>query len=203
MNIRDILPPAFAILTACSSQVRSLRPGDLVFQPAGNSGFESAISEATRSGIADFSHVGILDIVSGDTVVIEAVPDRGVTVTPIGEFVSGCPYVVFVMVDDPSSDDAPRLARKYLGQPYDWTFLPDNGAVYCSELVQLSYLHPDGSPVFRPVPINFLDASGGIPRFWLDIFASRGMQVPQGAPGSSPNSVFRQCHIFKKSEKKH
>lgn len=202
MNFCDILPLICLLLMACSSPIRGLRPGDLVFQAAGGSRFETAISEATRSDINDFSHVGILDIVAGDTVVIEATPQKGVAVTPLCEFVSGCKSVVYVMVDDPSAACAPDVARQYIGQPYDWTFLPDNGAVYCSELVQLSYLHPDGSLLFAPVPINFLDASGRIPRFWLDIYASRGVQVAQGAPGSSPNSIFSQCGIYKKIEKK-
>lgn len=188
---------------ACASPDRGVRSGDLIFLRAGNSNFEKAISGSTRSLSADFSHVGILDITDADTVVIEATPAKGVTVTPLAELLADGQDAVLVKVDDPSASRATEIARRYIGLPYDWEFLPGNGAVYCSELVQLSYLRLDGTPLFAPVPINFVDASGHIPQFWLSLYADRGMQVPQAAPGSSPNSVFSQCHRYKKTEKKH
>lgn len=202
MKIIDILPMVCIVLAACADHTRGLRSGDLVFLSAAASDFEKAISETTNTRKADFTHVGILDIVDGDTIVIEAIPGRGVTESPLGEVVCGCTSIVFVKVDDPAAAGAPAAARKYLGQPYDWQFLPDNGAVYCSELVQLSYVQTDGSPLFAPVPISFLDDHGRIPQFWLDIYARYGMQVPHAEPGSSPNSIFRQCDIYKKTEKK-
>lgn len=201
MKIRDILPLICIVMCACGENSRMLRSGDLVFQRSGDSEFEKAITEATRARSADYTHVGILDMAGGDTLVIEATPGRGVTVTPFSEFAAGCQTVVFVKVDDPAAKGATEAARKYVGQPYDWQFLPDNGAVYCSELVQLSYLRADGTPLFAPVPISFLDESGHVPQYWLDLYASQGMQVPHASPGSSPNSIFRQCDIYKKIEK--
>lgn len=203
MKNRDILSLICFTLMSCSSPHRGLRSGDLIFLRAGDSNFEKAISGSTRGLDADFTHVGILDITGGDTTVIEATPGRGVTVTPLSELLADGQDAVFVEVDDSAASRATEIARRYIGQPYDWEFLPGNGAVYCSELVQISYLRPDSTPLFAPVPINFVDSSGRIPQFWLSLYADRGMQVPQAAPGSSPNSIFSQCHRYKKTEKKH
>ncbi len=202
MKKRDILPLICFIFMACASPQRGLRSGDLIFIKAGRSNFEKAISGSTRSFTADFTHVAIIDITGCDTAVIEAIPGRGVTVTPLSELLADNQDAVFVKINDPSASRATEIARRYIGQPYDWEFLPDNGAVYCSELVQLSYILPDSTPLFAQVPINFVDSTGHIPQFWLSLYADRAMQVPQAAPGSSPNSIFRQCHRYKKSEKK-
>ena len=68
-------------------------------------------------------------------------------------------------------------------------FLPDNGALYCSELVRESYLGPEGEYLFDEAPMNFLDAEGEMPLYWTQLFALLGMDVPQGVPGTNPQAM--------------
>ena len=80
-------------------------------------------------------------------------------------------------------------AKKYLGLPYDTRFLPDNGALYCSELVRESYLGGDGKPLFDEFPMNFRDREGNMPLYWEQLFAILGMDVPQDVPGTNPQEM--------------
>jgi hypothetical protein len=86
-------------------------------------------------------------------------------------------------------------ARKFIGQPYDYSFRPDNGKMYCSELVWESYLAPDGSRRFPARPMNFLAADGSLPRFWAELFAGLGEEIPQDIPGTNPNDMARDPQL--------
>ncbi|MBR5689920.1 MAG: hypothetical protein IKX17_05695, partial [Prevotella sp.] len=77
-------------------------------------------------------------------------------------------------------------ARLFLGQAYDTLYLPDNDAIYCSELVQLSFVDGHGRPIFQPVPMTFRDSTGQIPSHWQELYRRNGLAVPEGLPGSNP-----------------
>ncbi len=77
-------------------------------------------------------------------------------------------------------------ARHYLGLPYDSLYLPDNEAIYCSELVLLSFIDGRGQPIFKSVPMTFRDSTGQIPSHWLELYERNGIAVPEGEAGSNP-----------------
>ena len=76
-----------------------------------------------------------------------------------------------------------------MGEPYDSLFLPDNGRVYCSELVTESYLDPEGTPLFPLSPMNYRDSDGILPDFWVEWFKRQNANVPEGVLGSNPNDL--------------
>jgi hypothetical protein len=84
-----------------------------------------------------------------------------------------------------------QRALQYLGRPYDFLFMPSNDAFYCSELVQKNYLDADGQLVFKPIPMSFHDKTGKVTQFWKDYYARKGLQVPEGCPGSNPGDLSR------------
>lgn len=86
-------------------------------------------------------------------------------------------------------ENAVNNAKKFIGQEYDWWYLPDNGKMYCSELVYESYLNSNGDKIFKAQPMNFLDANGNLPQFWRDLFHDLGQEVPQGVAGTNPNDM--------------
>ena len=77
----------------------------------------------------------------------------------------------------------------YARDAYDTKFLPDNDELYCSELVQLSYLDAEGNQVFESKPMNFLAEDGTMPQYWEWLFGLLGMDVPQGVPGTNPHDM--------------
>ncbi len=165
-----------------------LKPGDLLFQTCRSSDFVDAINGATATEATQYSHVGIYDVVDGCGVVIEANPQKGVVLTPLDTFL--LEPVVAMRIDPHVADAhaAAATARGMLGREYDWEFDAANDKIYCSELVQLAYLDRDGSKVFESIPMNFM-AADTMPQFWIDLYAALGKPIPQGQPGTNPNSL--------------
>ena len=150
-------------LSACARSGQPLRTGDLLFQAGRESAMGGAIKAATGNDCElQFTHVGIAVIGDRADSVLEATSDGGVRMTALQEFLNksarpdGRPLVVAKRLKDTAGVAAAiARARTFLGQHYDYSFQPDNGKLYCSELVWESYLAPDGSRIFPARPMNF------------------------------------------------
>lgn len=173
---------------------------DLFFQVAERG---NAITDVTQ-GVANLpiEHVGVYVCLTGRPLVLEAIPERGVCLTPLDSFLcrqisaGGKPLVVVGRVtDDIDRKRSLARARSFLGCRYDSLFLPDNRDIYCSELVQKSFVHADGSLVFSSIPMTFRDAEGNIPEYWLRFYARHGRSVPEGEPGSNPGDLSRRPNV--------
>lgn len=181
---------------ACEKQNRNeIIDGDLLFciSESGN-----PITDVT-AGVdgLNIEHVGIYI----DNKVIEATPRRGVCLTPIDSFARK--YEGRIIVGRVSSADistSVENALSYIGLPYDDVFMPDASAIYCSELIQKSYVKADNTPVFDPIPMTFHDENGNIPQFWINFYKFKRMDIPEGYPGSNPGDLSRRecveiiCH---------
>lgn len=171
-----------------------LMTGDLIFEVASDGDMSSAIAESTAQyDSIKFSHVGIIliDNQGQSTSVLEAVPDSGVIITPLEEFMqkatSGA--VVKRLDADCDFDRTIERAKSYLGHGYDWWYLPDNEEIYCSELVEKSYVSEDGKLLFTTIPMNFRDEDGNMPEFWINLFERLGRPVPEGVAGTNPTQL--------------
>ncbi len=186
----------FALSTGCRP-AEKLRTGDLLFQVGSESAMGSAITAATgRDGTPNFTHVGIAVCRPGADSVLEATSPNGVRMTALDDFLDksarlgGRPLVVAMRLKDTSGIAAAvAQARSFLGQPYDYSYLPDNGKMYCSELVWESYRRPDGNPIFSAEPMNFRAADGSMPAFWSELFDRSGEEIPEGLPGTNPAAM--------------
>ena len=175
--------------------------GDLLFcvSPAAN-----AITDVT-AGIDSLliDHVGVFAHIDGRASVIEALPGRGVCITPVDTFVArrisgdGTMAPVLVGRVTGSVDIGASLNEvlRFVGCGYDSLYLPGNREIYCSELVQLSYVDSLGRQVFGTVPMTFRDVSGHIPEMWTRFYARHGMEVPEGWPGSNPGEMSRRKNV--------
>lgn len=184
------------------------RAGDLLFlvapdtagptEPA-DAAFSNAITAATAQGATlKFSHVAIVALKDdGTPYVVEASSRCGVARTAWDDFlaaaepINGQPGVVVMRVTDPHFplNEAVVRAESHIGQAYDWSFLPDNGQFYCSELVYESFRKTDGTPLFTARPMNFRDADGRMPAFWTELFERLGEPIPEGVPGTNPHDL--------------
>jgi hypothetical protein len=170
------------LLTSCSS---SLHVGDLLFHvtKTGN-----AITDVTP-GMID--HVAI--VLSRDSV-IEAV-GAGVRTTPLDSLRSQEGYYIIGKVRRADPTLSVINARCFLGRPYDRLYLPDNEAIYCSELVLFSMVDHRGNHLLQPVPMSFHDASGHITPYWQQFYRKHGMEVPEGWPGSNPGELSQRHEV--------
>ena len=169
---------------------QQLHEGDLLFCCPDSA---NAITDVT-SGIngMDIDHVAIVHRIGGDSgplFVIEAVKPA-VRLTPIDDFCRENPNVIVGRVS--VEVDIPKSVRRCLmmvGKPYDDLYLPGDSAVYCSELVQMNYVDPQGHLIFDPVPMSFHDETGQLTDYWREFYDQRGLTVPEGEPGSNPGEL--------------
>lgn len=192
-NLLYIIGIFFGTLVSCSPRA-PLHSGDLLFRAGRESAMNGAITAATGgNAILPFTHVGIAVCHERVDSVLEATSDGGVRMTTLDEFldksatVDGRPAVVAMRLKDTTGIAASLLrARTFLGQPYDYSFRPDNGKMYCSELVWESYRMPDGRPIFPSRPMNFRASDGSMPPFWVELFERLDEEIPEGIPGTNP-----------------
>ena len=181
----------FLLLTLLSASGQ-LKSGDLIFVAEREGAFSKAISASTAmKDSLKFVHVGIVEIVDQEPYVIEASPEEGVREVSLMQFLNESKngYLVKRLSIDFPIEQTIQRAKSHLGENYDWWYLPDNGKMYCSELVYESYLTPDGKRIFKSSPMNFRDGNGEMPQFWVELFERIGSEVPEGLPGTNPNDL--------------
>ncbi len=146
---------------------------------------------------ARIDHVGIVHKQNDSVYVLEAI-HHGVVLTPIDSFLLRRDSLVWAarLRDTTHVSQSVQRAMNYLGRPYDFLFMPDDNELYCSELVQKTYLHDDGTFIFPPIPMSFHDSSGQVTQYWKDYYARHDMQVPEGEPGSNPGNLSRSPQLI-------
>lgn len=197
-----LLLPVHLLAQSCrTDSIIGLMHGcDLLFQIAD---LPNAITDVTDGvGHLEIEHVGIYAEVDGRRSVIEALPSKGVCITPVDSFLSrnvsadGMPLVVVGrVVGDMDAEQSLKNALELVGCEYDSLYLSDNEAIYCSELVQKCFVDHEGKPVFGTIPMTFRDREGNIPAVWTELYARHGMAVPEGAPGTNPGELSRRENV--------
>ena len=197
-----IVIAAFAAICGCRRSGEGLRNGDLVFvglpmdYDAGGESMDAAISAATGDGELNLIHVAIAEVKADSVWIIDATIRHGVDRHPLDTFLTdftlndgSYPEFIIKRVSGVDADAAVERAKTFCGRAYDTCFLPDNEELYCSELVQRSYLDAEGNEVFKSEPMNFAAADGTMPPYWEWLFGLLGMDVPQGLPGTNPQRM--------------
>ncbi len=182
-----------------------LRTGDLIFVgiPADyhSDGMADAIVDATGNDGDSIRliHVAIAEIDTlGQPWVIDATLAYGVDRHPLDTLFSqfrleGERQATFILkrLDRPQDELEAFVekAKSFCGEAYDQSFRPDNGRHYCTELVRDSYRPADGSYLFSEYPMNWKDADGEFPAYWVWLFDMLGEPIPQDEPGTNPQQM--------------
>ena len=204
-EMKRILPVFFILFLAfsCSQHKNRLQNGDLIFVglPVGyhseNGSMDEAISSATgENGALNLIHVAIAQVKADSIWIIDATIAHGVDRHPLDTFLKdftlrdgSYPTFIVKRVQGVDADAAVERAMSFCGRAYDVRFLPDNEDLYCTELVQKSFLDAAGKPVFESEPMNFRAPDGTLPPYWEWLFGQLGMEVPQGLPGTNPQKM--------------
>ena len=183
-------------LPTAGQTIAELQEGDLLFCCADTA---NAITAVT-SGVEDLpiDHVAVFHRIGGENglpYVIEAVKPA-VRLTPIDTFLCNNVHVIVGRVKaDFYIRSAVRSCLAMVGKPYDDLYMPGDSAVYCSELVQMSYRTVSNQPIFEPIPMSFHDETGRVTDYWQEFYRKRGMAVPEGEPGTNPGALSRHPQV--------
>lgn len=171
----------------------TLQSGDLLFyRNQGWSDMEKAISAST----GEYVHVALVEVDSAKRQwIIEASSDSGVQRRPMKSFEGDFDIYRLKVPFDTAAVLA--RAKSFVGQPYDYAFLPQNGALYCSELVYECYLDSAGHHLFEARPMNWRDSKGKLPKYWKRHFRKLKMPVPEGVPGTNPTDMSRSPRLVR------
>ena len=176
-----------------------LHEADLIFvvNSQGN-----AITQSTQT-MADWpiDHVAIFHrMPDGSPCVIQAV-HKGVCIEPIDSLIAeavtdgNLPMLLIGRVTGVDTAATIRRSMKFIGKPYDHYFAPSDSAIYCSELVQKSFVDAKGNLIFDPIPMSFHGSDGAILPYWTEHYSSIGSRVPEGAPGTNPAELSRRPQV--------
>lgn len=179
---------------------KDLRAGDLIFQNLDCGPLCDAIEAVTEGANGkDFSHLGIV-VQTGDSLAVVEAIGNSVQLTDIQKFTQrsknqeGKPKVVVARLQprwQRVAAGAAVAAKGMIGVPYDDAFLPENGRLYCSEMVALAFQGANrGEPFFAQKPMIFKDPDTG--RFfpaWVEHYQKLGLEIPEGLPGCNPGGL--------------
>jgi len=204
--LKQFFPIFLFFLYSCTTSVKefSFQTGDLLFQVGKNSELNEAITEVT-SGERDihYTHIGIISIENDTVFVIEAIPPE-VSKTLLDTFLSRSanwekkPMVAVGRLKPEYREVIPQAlirAKNLLGKPYDYVYSPDNDAYYCSELITFSFLNKQNMPIFEPIKMNFRDADGNLPVYWIEHFEKQNAEIPENELGSNPGELSKSEKI--------
>lgn len=217
MNIlKALVVPLLVVVLGCSDErvsVSDLRGGDLLFVVNGQGNNITDVTDGV-DGLG-IDHIAVFS----DGNVIEAIPEYGVVENPLDSFLvrlSDRESVLVGRIEGLDVEESVTNARKFLGKPYDDIFMPSDSAIYCSELVQKSFVFKDGLKerdqnvkevdskatgsgtkhfVFGTIPMSFHDSTGRVTEFWTKFYEARGLTVPEGEPGTNPGQLSRDPNV--------
>lgn len=185
-----------------------MKTGDIIFTQLGSAtNAISAVTEGYKG--ARVNHVGIIIENELGKFVLEAFPPE-VRLTNINIFIKRSwdefknpRYIISRL--KPEYNHMIEKALDYgLSQrniPYDHRYLPDQAALYCSELLVDMFKHAnEGDYFFKESPMSFRDTeTGEIHEYWIRHYRDYfGMPVPEGETGSNPGDMSKdeRIHIY-------
>ncbi len=198
--MKRLLPIIYiSLLLASCARQEKLQTGDLIFV-----GLDLETMTAESDNLT-YIHTAIAEVTPTDTFIIDATIKNNVTRYPIAEFLSDFTldngtypkFVVMRMKDDSHVAEFVENAKRFVGLKYNSSFMPTDTAKYCTELIRDSYV-VDGKPLFDESPIDFTDANGNIPHYWVWLFDLIKIDIPQGVMGTSPNSMIKSTLLTEK-----
>lgn len=144
MNIlKALVVPLLVVVLGCSDErvsVSDLRGGDLLFVVNGQGNNITDVTDGV-DGLG-IDHIAVFS----DGNVVEAIPEYGVVENPLDSFLvrlSDRESVLVGRIEGVDVEESVANARKFLGRPYDDIFMQSDSAIYCSELVQKSFVFKD------------------------------------------------------------
>lgn len=205
---------SLALVAACSPAILqkpfrgpfNLQTGDMIFLDLDCGDICTSIERVTLEQFDQssprLSHVGVLEVVNDDTFVWEAWPTKGVTITPLRDFLErvkgqenqdGGYYIGRLRPAFRSIGIAAVEKMKTVyGASYDDAFDWNDNRYYCSELVAFGFsvAQPLQESLFRPKAMYFGRRGSSDWLVWRKYFNDLGVEMPEKSPGISPLGIY-------------
>ncbi len=191
-----------AILPLFSQQISSskdlttvIENGDLLFVGASNENLSGAIDRVTQTNSStNFDHVALLEVIDDSIFVLHANTRNGSVREPLNSFlshdsISQKQYAVYRLKPAYQAAIPAALveAKKWLGLPYNFTYILNDESLYCSDLIERIFR---ADQIFTLEPMTFLDpATQKTDTFWANYYFKMNLEVPEGLPGCNPNGL--------------
>jgi hypothetical protein len=180
-----------------------LKNGDLLFMEY-HGHYQSDMDRAIKSSTGSYTHVALVEVDRDGLVwIIDATPQNGVKRKTYASFErendlhhSGT-FSIYRLTEAFDTAAVIARAKSFVGQPYDDAFLPDNGKMYCSELIYECFLDASGHHLFESQPMNWRDKDGKLPEYWKKHFEELEMDVPEGVAGTNPTDMSKSLLLRK------
>ncbi len=185
-------------LWGCHLTKHEIKEGDLLFKETKRNVLSDAISNVTdTTGTYRFSHIGVLIKDKDQWQVIESTPGKGVRICPLEAFCLPAKgeeaKVVVGRLKEQFPFDLEKLkeyAYKQIDKPYDYPFVWNDSAFYCSELVYKMFVNAGQTEAFALNVMTFKQA--GEEQFdptWIHYFQQHQAPIPEGKMGINPNAM--------------
>lgn len=180
----------------------SLRTADLLFVVNDKGNAITSVTEGYAQMPIDHVAIFYTDSITQSPCVLQA-DYQGVHTCSLQQFIadysspSQSHYHLLVgrVVADFDAVQSVKNALTYVGRPYDFYFLPSDDEIYCSELVQKSYVIHAGDLLFSTIPMTFRNGAGAIADHWVQHYHKKGIPIPEGEPGSNPGDLSRRSQV--------
>lgn len=190
---------------AALAQDIQLQTGDIVFRESSRSTLSGAIDDVTQTDKAThFSHMGIIERKSDTVYVLHAAPENGSERISLKDFIEVTEnnkkeqrrVVAYRLKPEYQSaiSDAIENAYTMLGKPYNFSYVMNDSAYYCSDFVYRSYAKDS---IFVLNPMTFINPeTGEFHEGWISFYKELDMEVPEGKPGCNPNGMAASDKIY-------
>ena len=212
---QKIICSVFSIILlflSCKNVVKNktfeMQEGDLLFQDTGTNEIDNAIKSVTATSLSkNYSHVGMAMQTKSTWFVIEAIPKKGITKTPLQDFLDRNKndeqksQTTVARLDENYQKYIPKAIEygvNRLKTPYDDVFLWDDNTYYCSELVYKMFsfqnLEKNSIP-FVTHSMTFKDSTGKTSASWIKYYKALKQTIPEGNIGTNPNLMASSPHL--------
>lgn len=173
----------------------AFQQGDLLFVGAKREDLSGAINRVTqREENTAFDHVALVEVCDGMVYLIHATGEKGTIREPLHHYLrrrlpEKPALSIFRLKDDhqPCIPDAINEAKKWLGRPYNWSYVLNDSSIYCSDLLERAFRSCN---LFKLEPMTFKNPeTDAFDAYWIRYYGQLGIPVPEGQPGCNPNGL--------------
>ncbi|WP_427860052.1 YiiX/YebB-like N1pC/P60 family cysteine hydrolase [Liquorilactobacillus sicerae] len=171
-----------------------LKTGDLLFIQASTEKLSRLIAASTKDDLSqtNYTHVALIKQQNRNYFVLHADQKRGCIRQSLADFLADQPnrvIDVYRLIDTKIDfEQATARAEALLGQPYNHSFIKNQPGCYCSEFICEAF---KPAAIFHEQPMSFGPRQTVLPE-WQAYYQHLGLPIPNGEPGSSPNSLIKE-----------